>query len=82
MRGNTSSASIIPRCECGSPVALVSTERLDGGSELRVYACPDCKRIMSRKSETAEISRAGADSPAGPACGERKPRARAPNATS
>jgi hypothetical protein len=76
MNGVTPSAHIIPRCECGSPVELESSERLDDGSELRIYKCSDCKRIIPRKSEAAETSRASEDSPARPATGGRKSRAR------
>jgi hypothetical protein len=72
----TPSAPIIPRCECGSVVELGSNERLEDGSELRIYHCSACKRIILRKSETAEISRASEDGPAGPATSERKLRVR------
>jgi hypothetical protein len=76
MHGVTPSAPIIPRCECGSPVELAATERLDDRWELRIYTCSACKRMISHKAESAEIGCASEDGSARPATGERKARAR------
>jgi hypothetical protein len=72
MHGLTPSAPIISCCQCGAPIELASTERLDDGSELRIYTCSACK--ISRQAESVEIGRASEDGSA--VAGERKPGAR------